>query len=85
MRQSIVVTKNAKKDISKLNSQTQKRIRKKLLYFIEQDKPLDYAVRLENSKHGQYRWRVGVYRIVFDVDGANIVLLRVQHRREVYK
>lgn len=81
----IVVTKNAQKDLIKLSPQIQKRIRQKLLFFIEQPNPLALAKQLQDSKAGQYRWRIGVYRIVFDVDKQTIIILRIQHRREVYR
>ena len=32
----------------------------------------------------EYRLRVGDYRILFEVDGAKVVIYRVRHRREVY-
>lgn len=81
----VVVTKNAQKNLKKLSPQIQKRIKQKLLFFIDQPNPLDLASPLNGSKGGQYRWRVGVYRIIFDVDRDTIVILRIQHRREVYR
>lgn len=34
-----------------------------------------------------YRVRVGKYRIIYEVDdaGANVVITRIRHRREVYR
>lgn len=34
---------------------------------------------------GSYRFRIGDYRVVFDLEGDQIVILRVGHRREIYK
>lgn len=86
MRYSIIFAKNAKKDIAKLSPQVQKRIKQKVLYFLEQENPLELATQLKDSKEGHYRWRVGVYRIIFDVFGGNtIAVLKVGHRREVYR
>lgn len=84
-RFKVVVTKNAAKDINKLDHIVKKRLKKKILFFIAQDNPLFFAEYLTDSEAGQYRWRVGVYRIVFDVMGDEIVVLRVQHRRQVYR
>jgi mRNA interferase RelE/StbE len=39
--------------------------------------------RLHRAEPG-YRLRVGEYRVLFDLDGAKIVVRRVRHRREVY-
>ncbi len=85
MRYSIVFAKNAKKDISNLTPQVQKRIKQKLSYFIELENPLSLAIQLSGNKDGQYRWRVGTYRIIFDVGDGKIVILRIQHRRDVYR
>ena len=40
--------------------------------------------KLTGSK-SDWRLRIGDYRVVFDVEGNEIVVLRVGHRREIYK
>lgn len=81
----IVFKPMASKDIQKIDIVSQKRIIKKLKFFMHQGKPLDYAVKLVGEGEAHYRWRVGTYRVVFDVDKDAIVILRVQHRREIYR
>jgi mRNA interferase RelE/StbE len=56
---------------------------KQLLRF-EPD-PLSHATGLTNTDLGTYRFRIGDYRIIFDLDGDEIVVLRVGHRRDIYK
>ncbi len=85
MRYRILFTPTAQKDIRKLDAVVKKRIRSKLEYFLASEDPLQFASSLVNSDDGQYRWRVGNYRVVFDVHRHDIVILRVQHRSEVYK
>ncbi|PIU83448.1 MAG: hypothetical protein COS68_03990 [Elusimicrobia bacterium CG06_land_8_20_14_3_00_38_11] len=34
---------------------------------------------------GMYRFRVGDYRVIFDVDKNNIVILRIGHRKKIYR
>lgn len=34
---------------------------------------------------GTYRFRIGDYRIIFDIEGEEIVILRIGHRREIYR
>jgi mRNA interferase RelE/StbE len=58
---------------------------RKLDYFISSDNPLSFAKRLKNFSDGQYRFRVGDYRIIFDLVKDTIVILSVGHRREIYK
>ena len=81
----LVYKKPAAKDIQKLPIQVQKRLKVKLEWFISRDNPLEFATALTKPADAQYRFRVGAYRILFDVEGRNIVVLCVQHRREVYR
>lgn len=85
MRFQLEIESRVKKDLQALDGATQKRIAKKLKFFIEQDDPIYFARKLVNSKDGDYRWRVGHYRLVFDIDNDTIRLLRIQHRKDVYK
>lgn len=80
---TLLYTKSAVDDIHKLDIVAKKRIKKKIVEFAVN--PLLYAKKLVHSAIGEYRWRVGNYRIVFDINGKNIVILRVGHRKEIYK
>jgi len=79
------IESRAKKDIEALDSVAQKRIVKKLKFFLEQDDPLHFAKKLVDPIDGSYRFRIGHFRVVFDVKGEVIKLLKVQHRKDVYK
>ncbi len=83
MRYKLLYTKSAFKDIQKLDTIVKKRIKKKIEGYI--DNSLHSAKRLVNSAIGTYRWRVSTYRIIFDRKGDTIIILRVAHRREIYK
>ncbi|MBI5192186.1 MAG: type II toxin-antitoxin system RelE/ParE family toxin [Nitrospirae bacterium] len=83
MKYDLVYTQRAVKDIEKLDHKIKDRIGKTLLrYKVD---PLHHAERLTDSNLGSYRFRVGDYRIVFDIEKDKIVVLRVGHRREIYK
>ncbi len=76
----------AKKDIQKLNPLISKRIDKKIQFFMTQSDPLEYAIKLTpGKKEGNYRWRVGDYRVVFDAQGKQITVLYIEHRRDIYR
>ncbi len=47
--------------------------------------PLRYAEKLTDPKLGSFRFRIGDYRVAFDLQGDDIVVLRVGHRREIYR
>lgn len=82
----IVFKPSAQKQMNGLNKVTQQRLAKKLQFFISQPDPLDYAVKMADSGlDGQYRFRIGDYRIIFDLVYPKIVILKVQHRRDIYK
>lgn len=83
MPYKLVYTKTAFKDIQKLDNVARKRIKIKLEDLSKN--PKSSAKKLTNSSIGQYRFRIGNYRVVFDIDKQNIVILRVGHRREIYK
>lgn len=85
MKYQILITPSAKKDIKKLDQVVKVRIQKKLEYFAKNNDPLVFATALVGSKIGSYRWRIGVFRVIFDVDNDKIVILRIRHRRDVYK
>jgi len=80
----LIFTKSARKDIEKLDSVTKKRLLNKFKTFAQN--PLEYAKKLVNHRIGTYRWRVGNYRVIFDLDDVeNIaIVLRVRHRKNVY-
>jgi len=83
MSYSLVYTRTAAKDIQKLDIVVKKKIKKKIEEYSAN--PLFYSKKLINLTIGTYRWRIGNYRIVFDIDGRNIVILKVGHRREIYR
>lgn len=82
---TLLYKKPAVKAIRKLPPQIQKRIKLKLEWFIAQPDPVVFAEPLTKPADAQYRFKVGTYRILFDVEGNNIVVLLVQHRKDVYR
>lgn len=79
----MVYTERAAKDIAKLDRAAQERIKKTLERYKEA--PFHYARKMVDPKLGSYRFRIGEYRVIFDIEGDKIVILRVGHRREIYR
>jgi len=79
----LVYTQKAVRDIDRLAAGVKKRIGTTLLRF--KDNPLQYAERLTDPELGGYRFRIGDYRVIFDIEGNDIVVLRAGHRKEIYK
>lgn len=76
---------SAEKKFAKLAPKIQKRIVEKLEYFISTPNPLNFAEPLTNYEVGQYRFRIGSYRVIFDLENQYIVILNVGHRRDIYR
>lgn len=82
---SYEITSQARDDFKKIPSDVRERIVKKLAYYLTVPNPLIFADHLVNYKIGEYRFRVGDYRVIFDVKMAKILVLKIGHRREVYR
>lgn len=78
-------TPSADKELRKLPINIQKLIIVKLDYFISSGHPLLFAQHLINFEMGQYRFRIGDYRVIFDLEDEVIVILSVGHRKNIYK
>lgn len=83
MTYRLVYTHRAIKDLDSLDASVKQRIGKTLQRY--EQHPLSYAEPLKQSELGSYRFRIGDYRVVFDLEGDQIVVLRVGHRRDIYK
>ncbi len=83
MNFKLVYTKRAVKDIQNLDNNVRKRIGKALIRYRED--LMKKAEKLTDFAFGTYKFRIGDYRIIFDIEDKDIVVLRVGHRREIYK
>ncbi len=83
MKYALEYSTHALRDIQKLDFLVRKRLKKSLERFSKD--PYNFAEKLTNSKLGSYRFRVGTYRIICDLSDRKITVLRVGHRREIYR
>ena len=83
MNYKLVYTRRAEKDIKKLDPSIKKSIGKSFLKL--QDNPIQYSEKLTDPRIGSYRFRTGDYRVIFDIKDKDIVILRVGHRRDIYR
>jgi len=83
MAYELVYTKSAFRDIKKLDRVAKRKLAKALERLRE--RPHRLARKLTLKKLGDYRYRVGNYRVIFDIRGKKIIILRVGHRREIYR
>lgn len=78
-------TKKSEKQFKKLDNQIKGRVLEKLDFWCKSDSPLLFAENLHDFELGSYRFRIGDYRVTFDVEEETIVVLAVGHRRDIYK
>lgn len=85
MAWTLKFTAAADKQLSKLDPPVQRRILN-FLNDIAQGKPRDSGRSLRGDEHA-WRYRVGDYRIICDLVDREMVVyvIRVGHRREVYR
>ncbi len=81
----LIFTENAQRYLKRLDKVTRQRIARKLLFYLDQDDPLMYSRPLIHSSIGSYRFRVGHYRIVFEINNDNLEVINIKHRKDVYK
>lgn len=83
MAYSITYKKSVAKDLSRLGKSEARRILDK----IEKDLSVragNYPL-LKGAFAGLRKLRVGDYRIIFAVFGQEVLVLRIGHRRDIYK
>ena len=81
-----IFSESAKQDLEKLPKIFQSRLKTKLLYWQGTDNPLQFATPLVKYVGATHRFRIGTYRlIVLRKSDGKILILRIRHRKDVYK
>lgn len=78
-------TKSAIKDLLSLPKDAQKRIIEKLEFYLRNENPLIFAKKLVGLPHSTFRFRADDYRIIFDWQGKSVLVLKVGHRKDIYR
>jgi mRNA interferase RelE/StbE len=79
----IIFTEKALHNLNNIDKENQKKIAIKLKNYSKE--PFKYARKLLDPKIGSYRFRIGDYRVIFDIEKNNIVILKIGHRKDIYK
>jgi len=83
MAYELIYTKSAFRDIKELDRVAKRKLAKALERLRE--RPRRLARKPTLKKLGDYRYRVGNYCVIFDIRGKKVIILRVGHRREIYR
>jgi len=76
---------SALQDLKRLSKSVQKRIIRKLDFYANSPDPIDFAEVIHDKSLGSYRFRVGDYRIIFDLIKNDIIVLMIGNRRDIYR
>ncbi len=88
MRYAVIWSATAKKDLDALGNNIAKRIVAKIHRYAASPNPMTFAKGLAGNFKGYYRFRVGKYRIIFEKEARNkmvlLLVLAVDKRDDVY-
>ena len=87
MAWTVEVSEKAFRSLRKMDKQAARRIRDELSEIAKLEDPRSRGKALTGNLAGVWRYRVGDYRILCDIEDGRLVILVVDvaHRREVYK
>ncbi len=84
----VEISRSAEKQIQKLNRTAQESILRFLRERVQAaDNPRQWGKPLHGDKGGLWRYRVGDYRLICDIQDERVTVLvvRVGHRKDVYR
>ena len=78
----------ALKDLEELERNEADRITKKIYFFAQQKEVRPFCKRLEGFGEPTYRFRIGEYRVSFDISSSGEIqilnILRIKNRKDIY-
>ena len=81
----IVWTKKSVSEFQKLPLNVRKKIIEKLDFWFLSEYPMHFARQIIGVRPSQYRFRLGKYRIIGAIEKNNFLILKIGHRKDVYK
>ena len=84
----IEIARTAEKQIRKINRTVQETIIQFLRERVQSaDDPRQWGKPLHGDKKGLWRYRVGNYRLICDIqdERVTVLVLRIGHRKDVYR
>jgi mRNA interferase RelE/StbE len=84
----IEFSRTAERQIVKLDRQSQAALLRYLRERVQpSENPRQFAKALQGDKRGLWRYRVGKYRLICDIQDENltVLVLAVAHRKEAYR
>ena len=88
MPHAVELSDSAERDLNKLDATQARRILKFLQRLAKLDDPRSIGEALQGSKLGEFwKYRVGDYRLIATIQEERLIVLvlRLGHRREIYR
>ena len=88
MKYTLMTTSKFDKAFSKLDKHTQRMIKSWIdKHLVGTDDPRRHGKGMTANRSGQWRYRVGDYRILADIRDNELIIVAIDvgHRRDVYK
>ena len=85
---NVELTERFKKEFRKLDKYTQKMLRAWIdKNLVDCEDPRQHGKGLSANLSGQWRYRIGDYRLICQIDDGKLIILAltVGHRRDIYK
>ena len=83
MAYKIYFKKSVSKDLKKIDISSADRILKKIQSILP-DRAEDFP-ELKGNFSGLRKFRVGNYRVIFSIIDDSVIILHIQHRKDVYR
>ena len=82
MKYTIEFKRTAIKDLDKIDLRDARRILEKIKLL---ENGLTGDIKKLTNYSPEYRLRVGIYRVLFEIEGNKVIIYRIRHRKESYK
>lgn len=83
---NVVFTRSALKQFKKIDITNQKKIKQFILDIQELNDPRSKGKSLKGKLSNYWRYRVGDYRLICDINDSEIIItvVRIGHRKDIY-
>jgi mRNA interferase RelE/StbE len=83
---NVVFTRSALKQFKKIDITNQKKIKQFILDIQELNDPRSKGKALKGKLSNYWRYRVGDYRLICDINDSEIIItvVRIGHRKDIY-
>ena len=79
----VEIQESAKKDLKRIDKSTALDILKRIKALEEY--PLLPNIKKLKNHYPPFRYRIGSYRVLFDVEGETVIVVHIKHRSKAYE